>query len=197
MHITPLTFDERRDVRVFRTRNEITLPVSRDGTIVDARRSLGDRDRINNATAGILGVTRALLRCICRRVRRCVVSSRFKSPRACTNKLRWIVSCDTRISIVLGYSLASHPLICAGDELARSFSFTTVRSSGHCTRCASFGRFARRHARTSASSARYVAGPPLRAISRLAVEGARRSARAISRIDEPAESPREMDSRSV
>ena len=38
----------------------IPLPVSRDRAIVDARRSLGDRDRIHHPAASVLDATRAL-----------------------------------------------------------------------------------------------------------------------------------------
>ena len=60
-----------------------------------------------------------------------------------------------------------------------------------------WGRRARRHAARSARWARYPSRPPLRASSRLTVEGARPNRDAITRSDSPAATPLEISSRSV
>jgi hypothetical protein len=75
-------------------------------------------------------------------------------------------------------------------------SATSIRSSGSAASLAGFGRFARCRAACSARSARYWRGPPLRLISRLIVDGARPSRRAMHRTDSPAATPREISSRS-
>lgn len=59
-----------------------------------------------------------------------------------------------------------------------------------------FGRFARAQARSSARFARYLLLPPLRVISRLTVEGVRRSRPAIARMLRPFTRQREISSRS-
>ena len=102
-----------------------------------------------------------------------------------------------RTPVPIGASLASTPAICSGHQSSASLSATYARSTGSRASKHAFGRRARRHARSSASMARYLRRPRLRAISRLTVDGARPSARAICRNESPRARPREMSSRSL
>src|SRR5665213_567048 len=91
----------------------------------------------------------------------------------------------------------SHPAICSGDQSKLNLPATTFcrlafMPSLHC-----LGRLACSHACESASDARYLFRPPLRAISRLTVEGALPIMIAICRIDALAAMPREISSRSA
>lgn len=82
------------------------------------------------------------------------------------------------------------------DQSNRSFVETIRRNRDRVARRHGFGRRALAQARSSAIFARYFLAPPLRAISRLTVDGARPIARAMTRSDEPAAKPREISSRS-
>jgi uncharacterized protein YqfA (UPF0365 family) len=45
--------DQRRDVRVARSREQVALPVSRHGSILDLGRPLADRDRVGDAPSAL------------------------------------------------------------------------------------------------------------------------------------------------
>jgi hypothetical protein len=87
--------------------------------------------------------------------------------------------------------------ICCGAHSSSSNSCTFAASTGSVTSFRRFGRRARRHAACSARHPRYPTRPPLRATSRLTVDGDRPIRRAISRNDSPARTPREISSRST
>lgn len=91
-----------------------------------------------------------------------------------------------------GYWIFSHPEICSGDQSRISLLATTFRSFTCLARRQRLGRRADSQAWWSASWARYSGRPPWRATSRLTVDVARSRPLAISRIDEPEASPREM-----
>ena len=91
----------------------------------------------------------------------------------------------------------SHPAICSGDQSKLNLAATTFcrlwfMPSLHC-----LGRLACSQACESASYARYLFQPPLRAISRLTVDGALPIVIAIWRIDALTARPREISSRSA
>ena len=73
----------------------------------------------------------------------------------------------------------------------------TRRRCGCLASLHAFGRRARRQACRSEAAARYGPEPPLRAISRLTVEGARSRLQAIRRNECPCASPREISLRSA
>ena len=83
-----------------------------------------------------------------------------------------------------------------GQAIPRSAPATTSRRRGTAASLQGFGRRAWSHARSSARAARYPWRPPWRRISRLMVDGARRSRSAIVG-NEPLARPREITSRSV
>src|ERR1700733_590791 len=113
------------------------------------------------------------------------------------NKLRRMVSGDTRILRLWGKPRFSHPEICSGDQFRISLRATIVRSSLRRASKHGLGRRADFQAWWSALLARYRGRPPWRATSRLTVEAARCKLLAISRIDEPEAMPRETSSRSA
>ncbi len=76
-------------------------------------------------------------------------------------------------------------------------SSTTARNAWFDASLQSCGLRARCHAARSARCARYRRRPPLRATSRLSVDGARPNRRARTRSDSPAATPREISSRST
>src|SRR5580692_5342226 len=96
-----------------------------------------------------------------------------------------------------GYWFFRHPEICSGDQSRISLLATTFRSFTWIDRRQRLGGRADSQAWWSASWARYSGRPPWRATSRLTVDAARSKPFAISRIDEPEASPREMSSRST
>src|SRR5208282_5283488 len=96
-----------------------------------------------------------------------------------------------------GYWVFSHPEICSGDQSRISLLATSFRNFTWTARRQRLGRRADSQAWWSASWARYSGRPPWRATSRLTVDAARSRPLAISRIDEPEASPREMSSRST
>jgi hypothetical protein len=83
----------------------------------------------------------------------------------------------------------SQPAICSGDHRCFSRSATTSANSGEVASLGTFGRVDAFHAAPSALTARYRAGPPLRLISRVIVEGERPSTVAIARHEAPAANP--------
>src|ERR1700733_2052918 len=113
------------------------------------------------------------------------------------NKLRRMVSGDTRILRLWGKPRFSHPEICSGDQFRISLRATIVRSSLRRASKHGLGRRADFQAWWSALLARYRGRPPWRATSRLTVEAARCKFLAISRIDDPEAMPREISSRSA
>ena len=104
------------------------------------------------------------------------MSSWCSTPRACTNRLRSIVSVDTRRACSSGYVPASQPEICSGDHSSASLAATSSPRAGDVASLQRFGRWAGCQARWSARIARYRRRPACRAISRLMVEGARAAA---------------------
>ena len=82
-----------------------------------------------------------------------------------------MVSWDTRRDSSWGNVCSSQPDICSGDQ-SRSSLPATIRCRRRCwLSLQRFGRQALSQAWTSASAARYWSLPPLRAISRLTVDG--------------------------
>ena len=133
-----------------------------------------------------------------RPVRKLAASSRRSAPRPCTYSDWQIVSGDTRISGRSANSAASRRLTCSGDHLFSSRSCTQPRSSSFPASLAVFGRRARTSARYCAAVARYNPVPELfRAISRLTVDAARPSSRAICRTPFRAATPTAISSRSA
>ncbi len=108
-----------------------------------------------------------------------------------------MVSCDTWRASFLGFFHFNQRAICWGDHSKASFAATACRNQACSANLHGFGRSADCQARLSAFAARYGRSPPLRAISRLIVEGERPSATAIERSDRPATKPREISSRSA
>src|SRR3954468_4392929 len=107
----------------------------------------------------------------------------FSTPRACTNRLRYIVSCDTCCEVTPGWTCFSHPAICSGDQFKRSFLATARRNCGFAASLHRLGRRVRVQAASSAGAARYRSYPPLRLISRATVDGERPSFLANDRAD--------------
>ena len=77
--------------------------------------------------------------------------------------------------------LRNAPAICSGDQFSRKRSATYAHSTGCCARRHCLGRLARRHARSSASTARYCTPPRFLATSRLIVEAGRPIRRPMAR----------------
>src|SRR5580704_10426457 len=107
-----------------------------------------------------------------------------------------MVSWDTRMLSSSGYWVFSQPEICFGDQSRISLLATMSRNLTLLERRQRLGRKAACQASPSAGLARYAGRPPCRATSRLTVDTARSKHLAISRIDEPEASPREISSRS-
>src|SRR4029077_2091612 len=159
--------------------------MTRDRPVRNFRGSFPDRDGIGDLTARVLENTRVL------RVTHAPLGSQvvqqlfFSTPRAWMNRLRYMVSWDTRIPSSLGYGVFSHPEICSGDQSKISLLVTTSRNLGCRARRHFLGRKADSQAWSSAACARQVGRPPCRVTSRPTVEAARSRCRVISRIDEP------------
>src|ERR1700724_3165561 len=107
-----------------------------------------------------------------------------------------MVSWDTRMLWSSEYWVFSQPEICSGDQSRISLLATMFRNFTWIARRHRLGRNADSQAWESASLARYSGRPPGRATSRLTVDETRSRRLAISRIDEPEASPREISSRS-
>src|SRR6266852_5223780 len=107
-----------------------------------------------------------------------------------------MVSWDTRMLSSSGYWIFSHPEICSGDQSNISLLATIFCNLTWIASKQRLGRKADSQASESASLARYSERPPWRATSRLTVDATRSRRLAISRIDEPQASPREISSRS-
>src|SRR6266436_1078732 len=90
----------------------------------------------------------------------------------------------------------SHPEICSGDQSNISLLATIFCNLTWIASKQRLGRKADSQASEPASLARYSERPPWRATSRLTVDATRSKRLAISRIDEPEASPREISSRS-
>ena len=108
-----------------------------------------------------------------------------------------MVSCDTCILGSWAYSSLRKAEICSGDQRRLSPASTSARSRRWRLSLLDLGRHPRRRAASSASAARYVRRPPLRATSREIDEGALPIRRAIARHECSAAKPREISSRSV
>jgi hypothetical protein len=105
------------------------------------------------------------------------------------------VSCDTWQAS--GCVRFSQPAICSGDQFRSSLAATACRNWSCTANLHGFGRRARSQARLSEAAARYGPEPPLRAISRPTVDGARPRLQAIRRNECPCTNPREISSRSA
>lgn len=108
-----------------------------------------------------------------------------------------MVSGDRCNSGTSGNVRRSHPAIRPGDQRCSSAHVTNAASSGCCASRQRFGRRAAAAAARSAASASYAARPLCAATSRLIVDGARSSVRAISRKLRPIGNARAMCCRSV
>src|ERR1700686_43745 len=108
-----------------------------------------------------------------------------------------MVSCDTCIHGSWAYSSLRKAEICSGDQRRLSPASTSARSRRWRLSLLDLGRHPRRRAASSASAARYVRRPPLRATSREIDEAALPIRRPIARHECSAAKPREISSRSV
>jgi hypothetical protein len=131
-----------------------------------------------------------------RRMRRCAVSSRLSTPRAWTHRLhtfRLVRQLHRRILGIGAHEpardLCRRPLACEfrPDQAGHHRQLASLRPARPRRRV---------RAAASASTARYAPRPPVYVISRLTVNGARPSVRAVVRTAPRTASPREMDSRS-
>ena len=79
-HKAGAALDEGGDVRIVRSGDKVSFPMTGYGTVLSLGGPLADRDHIEDASLSTLGVV-VLGRRICRAVRKCAVSSFFSTPR--------------------------------------------------------------------------------------------------------------------
>ena len=144
MDVARLAFDERRDMSILRASQEIALPMTRDGAVLDARRTVRNRHGVNNLPTELARLVSPACSVVsadgCADARSVHA---FVTPRACTRR-------DSDKSSRATPASSHHPdmcsraepAICSGDQLARSFAATTTRSGAVVAKRLSLGRFA-------------------------------------------------------
>ena len=198
-HVSAVALDEGPDGRHLLAEAQVALPVTRHRSVLHLSGAHGDHDHVLELA---LADGRRCPWCSrpwpgawpdrCAGTNGAPCAGRHGSGRSDW----WMVSCDTCISGLSGYSRANHAEICSGDHLASSVRSTTPRRRRHWASLDLLGRNARRQAARSATRARYSLLAPLRFTSRQTVEGERPRSWAMARIERPAASPREISSRS-